>query len=187
MNEVVKRDYIEEFRKAFSMGIENISKAAEIYVAAIEENKNNAAKFHEVFEDMIPAKSWGMLEAVGKKWMHPKLLMGTGGQNSGKIRRLPYSTQEQVFNGERFDLLTKTGDLLKVDLRECTPEQVEQLLNGSVVRTISHQKAWLESRVVSDKEQKAEPLPYSIHDGKVTFRRGVVMTKRELNRIISEL
>ncbi len=187
MNELVKRDYVAEFREAFSAGVESIVKASGIYVAAIDENTSNAATFQEAFGDIIPASAWGGFEAVGRKWMHPKLLLGGGGRYSGKIKRLPYSTQEAIFNGKRFDLMTKTGDTLKVDIRECTPEQVEQLVDGSSVRALSAQKAWLEARAIEPAPQDVEQLPYVISGGKVIFRRGVSMTKRELNRIISEM
>lgn len=187
MNSLTKRDYISEFRDAFSAGIENIVKASAIYVAAIDENPQNAAMFHDQFADIIPAGAWGGFEAVGRKWMHPKLLIGGGGKYAGKIKRLPYSTQEAVFSGKRFDLLTKTGDTLKVDIRECTPEQVDQLLDGAAVRQISAQRAWLEARAIEPSPQDVENMPYVISGGKVTFRRGVQMTKRELNRIISEM
>lgn len=180
-------NYVEEFRAAFACGIESIVKAAAIYVAAIDHNPNNASAFHEAFKDVIPASAWGGFEAVGRKWMHPKLLMGGGGRYGGRIKRLPYSVQESIFSGARFDLLTKTGDTLKVDLRECTPEQVDQLIDGNSIRSLSAQRAWLEAQTSAPAPQEAEMLPYAITGGKIVFRRGVVMTKRELARIIKEM
>lgn len=187
MNDLVKRDYVTEFREAFSVGIDNIVKASAIYVAAIDENPHNAAAFREAFADTIPDSAWGSFEAVGRKWMHPKLLLGAGGRYSGRIKRLPYSVQDSIFSGQRFDLLTTTGDTLKVDVRECTPEQVDQLIDGNSIRNLSSQRAWMEARAAAPAPVDVEQLPYTIAGGKIIFRRGVVMTKRELTRIIKEM
>lgn len=187
MEAIAKRDYVSEFRAAFSAGVEAIVRAAAIYVAAIDEDRNNADLFRGSFQDIIPASAWAGFEAVGRKWMHPKLLLGGGGAYSAKIKRLPYSAQEAIFDGQRFDLLTKDGDTLKVDLRECTPDQVEQLIDGSTVRTLAAQRAWLEARAIAPAPQDVERLPYYISGGRVVFRRGVSMTKRELNRVLSEM
>jgi hypothetical protein len=182
-----KRDYVAEFREAFAAGVEGIVKAAGVYVAAIDDNATNAAILHEAFADIVPASAWGGFEAVGRKWMHPKLLLGGGGRYGGRIKRLPYSTQEAIFDGKRFELLTSTGDTLKVDVRECTPDQVDQLLDGSTVRNLSSQRAWIEARAATPAPQDVEQLPYTIAGGKVTFRRGTVLTKQELKRIIAEM
>jgi len=187
MNELTKRDYVQEFRKAFSAGIDSIVEASGIYVAALDENSQNAALFQEAFGDLIPASAWGSFEAVGRKWMHPKLLLNAGGKYSGKIKRLPYSTQEAIFEGMRFDLLTRTGDTLKVDVMECTPDQVEQLIDGSNLRNVSAQRAYLESQKTTPKSEDVEPMPYVIYKGKVIFRRGTSMGRREIVRLLKEL
>jgi hypothetical protein len=187
MNEKVQttRDYLTEFRDAFNAGINNIVKAASIYVEAIDHNPLLADRFVDEFSETVPATAWAGFEAVGRKWMHPRLLMGGGGRYSNKIKRLPYSTQERIFEGGRFDLLTSGGDTLKIDIREATPAQVEQLLDGSHVRTPSEQRAYIESQSMGKDE--ADPMPYTVSDGRVTFRRGTVLTKNEVRRLLVEM
>lgn len=120
--------------------------------------------------------------------MHPKLLMGGGGRYSSHIKRLPYSDQEQIFDGKRYDLLTSDGDKLRVDVRQITPEQAEQMFDRSHIRSISEQKAWLESRKKQpQKTDIAETMPYTINSGKVFFRRGVELTRSELKRLLQEM
>ena len=183
--EMTTRNYIAEFRKAFAAGIESIVAAATVYVEAIEDDPRLKDKFRDEFADTIPPSAWSGFEAVGKKWMHPKLLMGGGGQFSSKIKRLPYSDQERIFSGARFDMLTADGDTLKVDLRNITREQGDQMFDGSHVRTLAEQKAYLESRKASPVE--VEVLPYTINGGRVSFRRGVSLSRAELKRLVQEM
>ena len=177
-----------EFKAAFTQGIEGIVKAAEIYVAALDEDPRNADKFRDAFSDMLPPSAWGQLESVGRKVMHPRLLMGgvCDRKKSTFIKRLAYSMQERVFNRERFKLLTEDGQTLEVDLMEATPEQCEQLCDGSGIRNLSAQKAWMEARKVHASEP-CEVLPYTISGDRVTFRRGCVLTRAEMKRLLTEM
>jgi len=180
---------IEEFRKAFNDGICNIVKASEIYVRAIDETPLNADRFRDEFADSIPASAWSGFEAVGRKWMHPKLLMGgmANRKKSTIVKKLPYSTQERIFNRERFSLLVSDGETLEVDVLEATPEQAEQLFNGSETRSIAAQKAWLEAKRVAESVEEPPPLPYTINGGKISFRRGVTLTRSDMKRLLVEM
>lgn len=183
---VETRDYVQEFADALGFGLESIVKAAGIYVEAVDANPENAISFHEAFRDTIPASAWTSFEAVGRKWMHPKLLLGGGGRYSNKIKKLPYSVQKQVFDGQRFQLLTKDGGKLNVDIREVTPEQAEQLLDGQHIRNLAEQKAYLESMKTMGGEDP-EPMPYTIRNGKVCFRRGATLTRQEIKRLLADM
>jgi len=181
---------ISEFRKAFESGLNSIVTAANIYVASIDENPRNADQFKLAFADSIPASAWSGFEAVGRKWMHPKLIMGgmANSKKSSVIKRLPYSLQERVFEHERFDLLCANGDTLQIDVTEATPEQAEQIFDGSAIRSLSAQKCLIEAR--REKAQivpEPDTLPYTIRDGKVTFRRGVTMTRQEIKRLLEAM
>jgi hypothetical protein len=116
-----------DFREAFQRGIEGIVQAAEVYVAALDDDPRNADRFRDEFADYIPPGAWAQFEAVGRKWMHPRLLMGgvADRRKAAIIKRLTYSGQERVFNRERFSLLTANGDTLEVDMLEATADQAE--------------------------------------------------------------
>ena len=179
---------IEEFRKALTAGIEGIVRAAEIYVAAIDEDPTVSDRFRDAFSDWIPSSAWTNFEAVGRKWMHPRLLMGgmADRRKHTLVKRLPYSLQERIFTGERFKLLTAKGETLNVDLMEATTTQVEQLCSEGAIRSLGEQRAWLEEQVATI-DVPAEPLPYTIANGKVSFRKGVVLTRTEVKRILQEM
>lgn len=188
MDAITTTRYIEQFKNAFSSGIDSIVNASQIYVKAIDEDITIKDRFRDEFADIISSSAWSGFEAVGRKWMHPKLLMGGGGRYSSQIKRLPYSDQEQIFNGTRYELLTADGDTLRVDVRSITPEQAEQLFDRSHIRSLSEQKAWLEARKnMPKKSEEVEVMPYSITDGKVYFRKGTSLTRTELKRLLQEM
>jgi hypothetical protein len=188
MNEVMQSK-ISEFRSAIMAGIEGIVKASEIYVAAIDENPACADEFRDEFADWIPSSAWSNFEAVGRKWMHPRLLMGgmADRKKQGVVKRLPYSMQERIFGGERFKLLTPKGDTLNVNLMEATYEQVVQICGGGSVRSLGEQRAWMEETKSNPETIDAEPMPYVVKNGNVTFRRGVVLTRNEVRRLLQEM
>jgi hypothetical protein len=198
MKELLKtklENRISEFREALTAGIDGIVKAANIYVKAIDEDPTIADKFSDEFANVIPSNAWSYFEAVGRKWMHPRLLMGgmSDRKKHAVIKKLPYSVQEKVFNGDRFKLLTPSGDVLNVDLKEATISQMEQICNGDSIRTISAQKAWLvekQSTKVQNTElqsiEENQP-PYRINGGKVTFVKDVVLTRADIKKILIEM
>jgi hypothetical protein len=187
--QVKKVSKIEEFKSALTDGINGIIKASEIYVSALDEDMANAEKFQRELADFVPASAWAQFEAVGRKWMHPRLLLGgvADRKKASIIKRMPYSLQERVFNHERFKLLTANGETLSVDVMEITADQADQLCNGTAIRSLPEQRAWLEAQKKNTPVEEVELMPYVLTDGKVTFRRGCVLNRNELKRLLQEM
>jgi hypothetical protein len=181
---------LSRFQDAFTRGLEGITEAAQIFVAAIDDNPANAEKFREYFADSIPASAWSNFEAIGRKWMHPRLLLG-GMSDRAKatlVKRLPYDEQSNIMEKrKRYPLLLLGGDTLEVSVQDATPEQVNQLIDGSTIRSLAAQKAFLEQAKTTKAIKESEPLPYTLSDGRITFRRSVTLTKAELRRILAEM
>ena len=192
-NTAITTTRINGFRAALQAGIDGIVKAAGIYVEAIDEDPKASDAFRDEMGDMVPHSAWAQFEAVGRKWMHPKLLMGGVGASTKRtnaIKRLPYSQQERVFNHDRFPLLTSTGDTLSADILEVTDDQLAQLCDGSHIRTLSEQRAWIEARAAAAATAPfdiPEVMPYTIESGRLTIRRGATFTKAEVRRILMEM
>lgn len=188
MNTSIVKQRVADFREALLAGIDGIVRASEIYVAAIDEDPQAAEMFSDQCADWVPASAWGQFEAVGRKWMHPRLIMGgmADRKKASHIKRLPYSLQERVFKRERFPLLVSNGETINVDMMEATADQVAQLCDGSTIRTPSAQRAYIEAQSVYVSEH-TEPMPYTIRDGHVSFRRGVTMTRGEVKRLLQEM
>ena len=180
---------IDQFREAITAGVDGIIRASEIYVAALDEDAANFLRFREAFDDILPKAAWAQFEAVGRKWIHPKLILGgmADRKKANKIKHLTYNSQERVFNRERFSLLVGDGDSIRVDMMEATNEQVNQLCDGKSIRNLSEQRAWLEAKALREENDKPETLPYVIDKGKVIFKRGVTLTRAEIKRLLQEM
>ena len=188
MNIAAAPSYISEFQSALESGIENIVKASAVYVEAIDSDPTAKEMFLSSFADVIPSSAWAGFEAVGRKQMHPKLLFGAGG-NRGYLKYLPYSDQEQIMAGHKYDFLISGGDSIRVDPREITKEQVRQLFGRGHVRTLGEQRSYLESLNVPHFEikQTAVPMPYTISSHKVYIKADTVMTKRDVKRMLEAM
>jgi len=191
MDIVKANGQIREFKEALQAGIDGFVRCGEIYVEAIDEDPRVADKFRDEFSDVVPTAMWSNFEAIGRKWMHPRLIMG-GMSNRKKaniVKRLPYSMQERIFEHERFDLLVEGGDVLKVDPMEATDDQLDQMFNQSGARSTSEQRAYIESKRAKEAAQVETPevLPYKIEGSKVTFRRYTTLTRAELKRLLTEM
>lgn len=185
-SQIAVAGFMESFRAALQSGIEGIVRASEIYVAALDEDPRNADRFRDEFSELVPVAAWAQFEAVGRKWMHPRLLLGgvADRKKAAMIKRMPYSMQERVFKHERFPLLTERGETLELDIMEATTEQAEQLCERGTIRTLSEQRAWMESRQTYESREEVDGLPYVVQGKKVLFRRGCVMSRAELRRLV---
>lgn len=188
MNVATAPSYISEFRSALESGIENIAKAAAVYVTAIDSDPDAKEMFLSGFADVIPSSAWAGFEAVGRKQMHPKLLFGAG-NNRGYLKHLPFSDQEKIMDGHKYDLLISGGDSVRVDPREISKDQARQLFGRGHVRTLSEQRSYLESLNVPHVEikQTAMPMPYTISGHKVYIKADTVMTKRDVKRMLEAM
>ena len=182
MSTDISNSYLKQFKSSLLAGIDEIVKAAKIYVKAIDEDPSNQKLFMDEFKDTIPLAAWYGFEAVGRGAMHPKLLLG-GGRNSNKIKQLPFSIQKQIFDGYKFDLLLPDGDSMKVNLLEVSPLQAEQLVNNNNIRSLGEQRAYLEEQKKQITVTEIE-LPYYICKGKIHFRENCVLTKKELAYVL---
>ena len=184
-----QESYLEQFSISFTQGLESIAKAASIYVKAIDESHSMKGKFIERFAGVIPAGAWANFEAVGRKTMHPRIMLGVG-RNTSFIKRLPFSDQEDIVNGKKVELLTADGDSLPVDARDISAHQSRQLFAGNHIRTLSEQRAFIEddNRIEKDNAvELAKIIRYRIENGNVHFAHNTVFTMNELITITAEL
>jgi len=178
--------YVVAFREALDNAREGLAKAAEIYVQAIDEDPERSKEFRLALP-YIPERVWGQFEAIGRHRIDPRLLFGDGGPHRERIKRLPYTVQRQVLQGQPVELLVNESDVLLADARTLTQQQAAQVFANDHVRTPAEQKAWLldqQRRTNLTKGDSAETLPYLIQGNKVTFRKNLTMTLRELKDLI---
>lgn len=192
LSEQEKTEKVFEFKNAIQSGIDGIVKASEIYVEAIDADPDMQNRFQIETDGMFPSSAWKQFEAIGRKWIHPKLIFGgiNNKQLSAEMKKAPFSIQNSIFNGLRFDLLLSDGDTLKVSPLELSYAQVQQLFDNGNIRTLSQQKAFIAQRQTKLAERMTcDPMPlgYSISGGRVVFRADTILTRVEIKRILEEI
>jgi hypothetical protein len=176
---------IEEFKALFNQGLENIAKAAAVYVNAIDENPNNHERFmHDC--PQIPASAWSGFEAVGRGWMDYRLLLN-GSATTRTLRKLPRSQQQTALDEGVEVLLRGDGEkeTLIVKVENLEPAQRKQVFAKDHIRTLGEQRAWLENQYAPPaKEYRAA---YEIRRGVLHINAATQMTRKEVARILLEM
>lgn len=178
--------YVVEFRHALEGARDGIVKAAKIYVQAIDEDPERAKDFRRGLPS-IPEGTWSQFESIGRGVVDVRLLLGDGGPHRSRIKALPFALQERILEGEKFDLLVDDGEVLKVDMRSVTSDQASQLFAGAHLRTPAEQKAWMvdqERKARLAKGDTVDTMPYARQGNKVTFKKNLTMTLRELKDLV---
>lgn len=185
---------IKSFSDFISAGYDGFFNAAKVYVKAVDSNPDMYDIFAERLGNSISKTMFRRLEDVGRKKYHHMLLLGGGGTPSRNrvIGSLAYNEQERILGGEKFDLLTTSGDAgdkLKIDLLTCEDEQFDQVVATGIIRSLSEQRAYIESierRRATRLTIIERPIEkdYSVFRNKVTFRRGVTLTREQIKEIL---
>lgn len=173
----------EKFTTAFQKGLDGIQEAAEIYVSAIDNDPEIKQEFITKFNHMITPPTWRTLELIGRKQVHPQLML-SGAANARYIKRLAYSEQEKILKGTRYECLLPNNDTILVDLRTVDHKTADQMFNFDRIRSIADQKLWLSQRIPKKVEAAKNPNYEIIHAGKtVRFLRPCEYTKKEMEII----
>ena len=177
-----------EFKQAITSGINGFVRAGEVYVKAIDQDQSNAERMQLEFSDIVPSKAWKQFEAIGRKWIHPKLILGgmSDAKKTNIVKRLPYSLQNRVFAGDKFELLISGGDVLEVSALDASTDQVTQLFGDGNLRTLREQKAYIESNKLQD-DLRPQELPYYVSKGKIIFRKNTELTRAEMKQLLTQL
>jgi hypothetical protein len=173
---------VDEFKELFHQGLENIAKAAAIYVKAIDENPNNHAVFAHKCPN-IPMSAWAGFEAVGRGWLDYRLLL-IGGSTTKSIRKLPLSQQKLALDSGD-EVLVSNGESLIVKVESLTPSQAKQVFAGDHIRSLGEQRAYVESRHSPD--AKDYKLAYTIRKDVLHINAATTLTRKELTRILMEM
>lgn len=126
--------------------------------------------------------------ALGKKQIHPELLIAEG-PGPKALLKLPYAIQEKYLSSS-VDVLIRNGkdwDTLKVNIRNLTPDQARQVFSKDSVRSVQSQRAFIESANVKKFNPSADVESYKIIGKRVTIRRDVTLTAKDLANILAEM
>ena len=176
-------------RKGMELTGEGLAMAGEAYVEAVD----NYPGFKEKFIDehkSIDSSYWKLIEKLGRKQIHPRLMFGAGKVYSA-VRKLPYSDQT-IVSEKGFTLLVNAGETLKVSLDAITDKQVDQGIIRGRLASLDEQRAYIESYKVYE-----TPAKKRVDDGAVVVR-GIVEIRShgkiiykidalEMNRLMNDI
>jgi len=190
-NELTKTqitEKIQSFASLCQQGIDAWIKAGEILVELVEADPQVFDKIIE-FEPRMTAGILGKFEMMGRKVLHPQLLISDS-PGFEKLSQMPFSVQERFLN-EPIPLVVETEsgtDVLMVSAKNMTANQARQLFGKGRIRTEGEQKAWLVDQRAKHAKPVGSNIPaWSIRGGRVVFTEGATLSAGELATIITQL
>ena len=185
MSNAIKRTAIDEFKSTWSAGMENIYKACKIYVKAIDENSEMKDLFRESFPQ-ICAQVWTRIENAGRGQMHYALLCDTS-PAAEKLRKLSFSDQEKAID-VGFEVLTDSGDVLKVKPENLTRNLINQVFAKDHIRDIAAQRAYREGQKIVVKLNHDKPSDlWMIKGQNLIVIAPTMFTRQQLLNILQDI
>lgn len=143
MDTTTQNKKIAQLVKLMKDGVDAWVKAGEILVELVEDDPH----VYDYIIQQAPnlnASVLGSLEQMGRKILHPQLLLSAS-PGFSRLRKLPYSMQER-FIEEPIPLIVHTDggtDVLLVKAKDLTKDQATQVFSANRLRTEGEQKAYL--------------------------------------------
>jgi hypothetical protein len=181
-----ENNLVSELVSLIARGIECWQKAGEIVVRMIDEQHYTIEQIADssefLTEDIV-----SRFEQLGRKQLSPGLLIADY-PAAKHLVKLTFSEQERLLNGS-VDLLLEGGDTLSVATKNLTPYQCRQVFDRKYIRTLSAQRAWMESEKARASSAPIPEMeyPYTIRAGKILIPQACQLTRRDLKRMLNEL
>lgn len=187
-----KRNWRKEVIDAYENWSKDVHEGAlivsKIIVDAIDEDPANREVLYDALKKVITPMMFRQLESVGRKIMDPRLLIGSGGQHTSKIKKLPRDVQKKVLDGCLFEFLTADGSHLMICLMDCEDSQAKQMFGDNNIRNLAQQKAWIEAEKIKRKSAEVEHVvPYEIRTKDVLFKEMTSLTFDEVRQLALQL
>jgi hypothetical protein len=128
-------------------------------------------------------------ERIGQLKLHPRLLLADA-PGFRALRRLPYHLQEKHLNDPFVVLIRseKGWEELLISAANLTDHQVRQLINGSEIRSVAAQRAWLETlNTIKALPLTPTEMPYRILGKNLVVSAACRIKVSELARIIAQM
>jgi len=179
-----------EFKKAWTAGFEQIVKAAEIYVRALNTSTADAKLMFETSFTEVPKTVWFNLEKVGRHEMHYLLLMDASPAGI-RLRKIPYVEQEQAMtNG--LSVFCNDGKIVRKRVSELSYTEALRAVSPVHIRSTAEQEDILRKEdIMRKKATKAEVLTWGIvtarNKSSLYIYKPTRFTKAELLDIIEKM
>lgn len=182
------KNYVKQFGELFLKGNQILGEACEVYARAVAENPACKQEFLNEYPD-IPSTMWNTFEKIGNKQLDMRLMSGTI-KNASYIKKLPFSDQKRILDGDMVEMYTTGGDSIKVDVKTCSKGQADLIFDGDRLRSPAEQRAYMEDvERVEEMIERTEMVRtrYKVKGAKVQVMGSCELTKGDLLSMLAEM
>jgi hypothetical protein len=179
---------VASFVAAYQRGMEAWEEAGRIIVRIVDHDPHAVDDIMKQCPALTPTII-GVFERIGRGLLLPSLAMDSS-EGARRLRELPLSLQKR-YEQEPIPLIVNTSngtDVLLVDAKNMTREQVKQVFAKGRIRTEGEQKAFLAQQASNNAKpcQQGKPA-WTVKNGRVIFEAGTTLTAGELATILAQI
>lgn len=134
----------------------------------------------------MPQKYINALRKVAANQLLPQFMLECSTTVLNALSTLPKSVQEKLLKQKAVEVLTDSGETLRVPLPNLQASQVKQVIRDGVVQDAAGQRAYRES-VKKENKQALETFFVDYNARAVVVRRSCEISLRQLKRWVREL
>ncbi len=184
---------IAKLKNAIQDGIDAWKHAGEALVELIDDHGMTLESICDsIGSPVVTINVLSQFERIGRNQVLPALLVADY-PSSKLIQKLPISEQRRVGENGVEVMVLRSGkaDTLIVQAEDLTKDQCKQVFGNESVRTLSAQRAWLESQAAekqaAEMASKAAQVPWVIRSGRVIFRDSCELSRHDLSMILAQM
>jgi hypothetical protein len=184
---------ITKLKNAIQDGIDAWKQAGEALVELIDDHGMSLESICDfIGSPVVTINVLSQFERIGRNQVLPALLVADY-PSAKLIQKLPISEQKRVSQGGVEVMVLRSGkaDTLIVQAQDLTKDQCKQVFGNDSIRTLSAQRAWLESQAAeaqaAQMAAKASQVPWVIRNGKVIFRDSCELSRHDLSMILAQM
>lgn len=180
-----KSESVERFIELVRKGIECWVEAGQLVAKAMESNPDFVDEVCDSDPDMSPEFVLRFRQ-IGLRKVHPRLLL-TDGPGARRLIRMDYKTQSKYIS-EPLDVVTESGEILKIDVRNLTSQQAQQVFTNDHIRSPGEQRAWVESfKTRNAVPERKSDVPYRVTGKSLVVMEPCTLTRKDMARLLAEM
>lgn len=180
---------VRRFAESVFVGLKSFIKAGHIVVEEMAKDPEFHLKVEEQTNGLIPADFVLRMEKLGRGQTIPEMVLYSFKRGVKKLMdsEISPALQEKYYK-EGIPVLVSNGETLNVKPQNMTSDQVDQVFERKMIRSVSQQRAFVESQKMNASRKQLEPVqpPYSLAKGKFYVTRPCSFDVKELLEILAK-
>ena len=175
------------FVQLLEAGVSKIQEAAHMLKRLVDSDPGAIEQIREINPAISPNVLTKLL-LVAEGHLMPQLLLNSAPAFK-RLQSLPFTIQQQALKRGAVDLVTDadSGETLRVRLTDLEPKHIAQVFDGSGIRSVDEQRAYLKRTVVRVRKATDDDYPWLVKKDRVVVHRPCELTKKDVLRILEEI